>query len=305
MRIPERALGKTGLSVSVLGYGGAPVGFSAPKREMGFVPLIQHAVDMGINFFDTAANYRRGEELFGLAIQGRRDKVVLATKCGRIQQERPGGWEDGEDWSEQGVLESIERSLGKLRTDYIDLLQLHSPPRWVLEDGSAILGAQRARAQGKIRHFGLSIDGPDALFAVESGLFATLQVSMSILEQEPGDEIIPAAAERGMGIIIKQPVANGVADMVERPIHSDWWPKWEAARRMDWEALGAPHGRMQIALRWLLAHPLVSTAIVGTTRLEHLEANMAAALLPPLDAAVVARARDEYLRARASTGVEV
>ncbi len=102
-----------------------------------------------------------------------------------------------------------------------------------------------------------------------------------------------------MGIIIKQPIANGVAEMSERPIYPDWWLKWETARRMDWRALDATEDRMPLALRWVLANPMVSTAIVGTTSLEHLEANVAAALMPALDADVVARAGDEYRKAKA------
>lgn len=292
------------MSVSLLGYGGAPIGFTSQEREESFIPMLQRAMDLGVNFFDTAANYRRSEELLGLALQGRRHEVILATKCGRIQAERAdGGWDEREDWSENGVLESVEASIGKLRTDYLDLVQLHSPPRWVLEDGSAILGLQRAQQQGKVRYIGVTADGPDAQYAVDMGVFDTLQISMSILEQEPADSIIPSAAEHGMGIIIKQPVANGAADMPERPIYPDWWRKWEAARRMDWASLGAAGAggeRMQMALRWVLANPFISTAIVGTTRLEHLEANVGAASMPLLEAALVERAREEYMRACAA-----
>src|SRR6478672_10569613 len=100
--IPQRPLGRTGLLVSVLGYGGAPIGFT-DERAAGFVGLLQRACDLGIRFFDTAPDYRRSEDLIGQALAGRRDRVVLATKCGRVQEWTGGAWQANEDWSEAGV----------------------------------------------------------------------------------------------------------------------------------------------------------------------------------------------------------
>jgi aryl-alcohol dehydrogenase-like predicted oxidoreductase len=293
--IPKRPLGNTGLNVSILGYGGAPIGFADSTRQADFDTLVNRAVDLGINFFDTAPNYRLGERLLGAALVKRRRDVVLATKCGRIQvpNNNKEGWADGEDWSEQGVLKTVDDSLRDLKTDYLDLVQLHSPPRWVLDDGAALMGLQRAQEIGKIRHIGLSGDGPDALYAVELGAFATLQISYSMLEQEPGD-IIREAARKGMGVIAKQPMANGIADVQERPPYHDWLIKWQVAQQIDWTALGAPGSRMELALRWVLANPNVGTAIVGTTRLEHLESNAVAASAPPLDTRAVAAVSGAY-----------
>lgn len=297
--IPQRPLGNTGLTVSILGYGGAPIGFTDGARQGEFGTLVSRAIDAGINFFDTAPNYRLSEKLLGTALGKRRREVVLATKCGRVQARKANndGWEDAEDWSEQGVLKTVDDSLCNLRTDYLDLVQLHSPPRWVLDDGAALKGLQCAQAAGKIRHIGLSGDGPDVLYAVELGAFSTLQISYSILEQEPGD-IIKEAARTGMGVIAKQPLANGVADMRERPPYDDWLIKWQVARQIDWTALGATDSRMELALRWLLANPHVSTAIVGTTRLEHLERNVAGVSAPPLDLQAVAAVSQAYSRAK-------
>ena len=192
----------------------------------------------------------------------------------------------------------IEGSLRRLGTDYLDLVQLHSPPMWALDDGAALRGVQRAQAAGKVRHIGVSTDWAEAWRALELGVFATLQVSYSILQQEPGDDLLPAAARQGLGLIIKQPVANGITDLAERPTHPDWTWKWDIAQRMDWAALGAGADRMGLALRWVLANPLVSTAIVGTTRAAHLAANVAAATGEPLDTAIFEEIRAAYRVAR-------
>src|SRR5450759_670036 len=97
--IPKRPLGNTGLNVSILGYGGAPIGFADSRRQADFDTLVNRAIDLGINFFDTAPNYRLGERLLGAALVKRRRDVVLATKCGRIQvpNNNKEGWADGED----------------------------------------------------------------------------------------------------------------------------------------------------------------------------------------------------------------
>src|SRR5215210_725356 len=205
--IPRRPLGSTGLTVSVLGFGGATIGFADSAPEATFVPLVRRALDLGVTFFDTAPDYRRSEALLGEALRARRSEVVLATKCGRLQNWNGRSWDVREDWSEAGVLGTIERSLRRLATDYLDLVQLHSPPEWVLDDGGALSGLQRARAAGMVRHIGVSADGEVAQRALELGVFETLQISYSILQQEPGDHLIPQAVARGVGVIAKQPIA--------------------------------------------------------------------------------------------------
>ena len=298
--IPRRPLGASGLVVSVLGFGGAPIGFAEADRraEEGLVELVRRAADLGVTFFDTAPDYRRGEELIGRALRGRRGDVVLATKCGRLQSRRPGGWEVSEDWSEAGVLRTVEASLRRLDTDYVDLVQLHSPSAEVLEDGAALRGLQRAQRTGLVRHIGVSADGDVARRALELGAFATLQVSYSILQQEPGADLLPLAVARGVGVIAKQPIANGIPIMSRPPEHPDWSWKWDVAQRMDWSAAGERTGRLGLALRWLLADRRVATAIVGTAQPEHLEANVTAARAPDLDRPTVDRLRAAYAAAR-------
>src|SRR4051812_7614438 len=237
--LPQRLLGNTGLTVSVLGYGGAPIGFRPTADRSAYLCLLQRALDLGINFFDTAPDYRGSEELLGEALASHRNEVIFATKCGRVQTWNGLAWDLYEDWSEAGVLQTIERSLRALRTDYLDLVQLHSPPLWVLEDGAALRGLLKAQAAGKVRQIGLSSEGETAWRGLELGVFATLQVSYSIMQQEAGDDLLPAAAEQGLGLIIKQPLANAVPLMSSRPDHPDWSWKWDVCQRMDWAGFDA------------------------------------------------------------------
>ena len=280
--IRSRLLGRTGLAVSALGFGGAPLGFAPGVTERTAFRLLHQALSLGITFYDTAPDYRDSERLIGLAFAERRDEVVLATKVGRIQErDAAGEWAVRQEWSEAGVRASVEASLRRLQTDRLDLVQLHSPPMHVLERGEALQGLQRARQEGKVLHIGVSADGAEAEWAVQSGAFAALQVSYSVLQQGPSaDGLLDGAAAAGMGVVAKQPVANGIADLRERPGHPDWSWKWDAAQRMDLAALGAPGARTAGALRWTLADPRIATAIVGTSNPDHLAANALAAHEP-------------------------
>lgn len=284
----------------MLGLGGAPIGFSADNAETAVDGLIRRAVDLGVTFFDTAPDYRRSEELLGRALRGRRSEVVLATKVGRLQTLSARGWDVREDWTEAGVRATIERSLRRLQTDYLDLVQLHSPPREVLDDGAALGELLRAQRDGTVRHIGISADGDVARRALALGVFATLQASYSVLQQEPGSDVLPTAAAAGVGIVAKQPLANAIPAMPRRPHHPDWSWKWVVAQRLDWAPADSGAARLDLALRWVLARPIVSTAIVGTTRLEHLERNVAVALAPSLDEATVGRFARMHAAARSS-----
>jgi len=302
--LPARPLGRTGLTVSALGYGGAPIGFAARANPAAFIALLRQALDSGITFFDTAPDYRASETLLGQALQGRRAGVVLATKCGRNQTPVGADWIVREDWSEAGVIADVTASLRRLNTDYLDLVQLHSPPAWALDNGAALRGLQSLQAAGHIRHIGISADGDTARWAVANGGFATLQISYSLLQQEPGADLLPAAAARGMGLIIKQPVANGIPLLPDRPAHPEWAEKWDVAQRLDWATLAPDDDRLGLALRWVLAHPAVSTAIVGTTNPAHLAANRAAAVAPPLAVTTVQAAAAQYAAARRPISTE-
>ena len=207
------ALGKTRLEISRLGLGLAEIGekhsldATETTRE-----LFDNALDVGINFLDTAACYGISEELVGAAASHRRSEFILATKAGHFV---PRG--EGEDWTAEVVTTSIERSLARMKTDYLDLVQLHSCSVEILERGEVIAALQQARDAGKTRFVGYSGDNQNAEWAVNSGLFDTLQTSFNLVDQRPRTRLLPSARKKGMGIIIKRPIANAVWGTSEDP----------------------------------------------------------------------------------------
>lgn len=296
--IPQRPLGRTGLKASSLGFGGATLGFAADAdaRRGEFVALARAAADLGVTLFDTAPDYRDSEAILGEALSGRAD-VLIATKAGRTQRRDGEEWRAEEDWSPAAIERSVEDSLQRLRRPVLDIVQLHSPPDWVIERGEALRALQRCQGRGQVRHVGISADGRDAERAVELGGFEVLQTSYSILQQDPGRTLLEQAEAAGVGVIVKQPVANGVMLLDERPPHPDWSWKWDLAQRMRWPE-GSERDRLSWSLRWVLAEPRAATAIVGTSSLENLKRNVEAAARP-LDAAAFAAGARAFDEARA------
>ena len=267
-----RDLGDTGLKVSRLGMGLYEIGESPTRpAEAEVAQLLNAALDSGINFLDTSACYGISEELIGRTIAHRRQEYILATKCGHVT----GGYQ-GEEWTAQTIKDSIHRSLVRLKTDYLDLVQLHSCEVNVLERGEAVQALLDAKDAGKTRYAGYSGDNDAARWAVESGLFDTLQTSFNLVDQHARTRLFPLAQARHMGIIVKRPIANGMwgASKSFNTYTDDYF---ERARIMakDGPIPGAPENRILLALGFTLAHEEVDTAIVGTCNHSHLRANIA------------------------------
>jgi aryl-alcohol dehydrogenase-like predicted oxidoreductase len=263
------------MRVSVLGFGGSEIGYERAAREV-VARLLGRALDAGLNVVDTAECYEDSEALIGQALASRRREVYLLTKCGH-----PTGWGRG-DWRPASLLASIERSLARLRTDHVDLIQLHSCSVATLRKGDAILALEQARDRGLARYIGYSGDGAAAAFAVECGRFDTLQTSVSIADQEALDLALPAAWARGMGVIAKRPLANAVWRHRRRPAEPYYQEYWSRLRALDYPFLRTA-AAVSTALRFTLSAPGVHTAIVGTARPERWEENaalLAAGTLP-------------------------
>jgi aryl-alcohol dehydrogenase-like predicted oxidoreductase len=255
-----RQLGGTDMRVGVLGFGGAGIGSERTSAD-GVARLLGEALDAGLNVVDTADCDLGREELIGRAIAGRRGEYYLFTRCG--QPDRPGD----EDWRPESLLASIERSLRRLRTDRVDLVQLHSCSEEVLRRGDAITALQEARRKGYARFIGYSGDGAAARYAIECGAFDAIQTSVSIADQESIDTTIPLAYERGLGIIARRPIAGAAWRYAERPQDAYHRPYWERLQRLDYEFLReGPETAAAVALRFTLSVPGVDTAIVGTAR---------------------------------------
>ena len=159
-----RELGRTGLKISRLGVGLAEMGHLALDEKGTAARLLNTALDGGINFLDTAACYGNSEELIGKTVAGRRDEYVLATKAGHVTA----GYE-GKEWTAKTIRDSIERSLKRMKTDRVDLVQLHSCDVEILERGEVIQALLDAGQAGKTRFVGYSGDGESARWAIESG----------------------------------------------------------------------------------------------------------------------------------------
>ena len=257
------------MDVTVLGFGGAEIGFEEATDET-VADLLNGALDAGLNVIDTAECYRGSEEMIGRAVSNRRGEFYLFTKCGH-----PHGAESGANWSRDSILDSIQRSLKRLKTDKIDIVQLHSCSEAELRKGEAIGALQTARERGYTRYIGYSGDGRAAHYAVESGEFDTLQTSISIADQESIDLSVPPAREKQMGVIAKRPIANAAWKTGHKPIDSYQHEYWERLRKLNYDFLH--HSDLEttiaIALRFTLSVPGVHTAIVGTSKPERWKQN--------------------------------
>jgi predicted aldo/keto reductase-like oxidoreductase len=191
-------LGKTGFMVSRIGMGGIPI--QRPPLDQA-VKVINRALDLGVNFFDTSIGYGDSELRIGKAIEGRRDEVILATK---------GNWR-----SQESANETIEESLKRLNVDRIDIWQFHNIPtieslRQVLAEGGAIEAAQKAIDEDRIGHLGMSTHNLDvALRAVDTGCFETIQFPFNFISNEAVNELLPLARKNDVGFIGMKPFAGG------------------------------------------------------------------------------------------------
>ncbi len=265
------------MDVSVLGFGGSEIGYEGASLRT-VEALLGAALDQGLNVIDTAECYFESERLIGRAVSHRRSEFHLFTKCGHDQGlGLP-------EWTPRLIEASVERSLRLLRTDRVDLLQLHSCNEKVLRRGDVLEVAERLKEAGKTRVLGYSGDGKDALAAVRTGRFDTLQISISVADQEAIDLVLPEARARGLGVIAKRPVANAAWRTGKRPTEAYHHPYWERLAKLDYPFLEGPlSASLGTALRFTLAVPGVTTAIVGTKtpgRFEENAAHLSAGPLP-------------------------
>ncbi len=275
----KRTLGKTDLQVTRLGFGGARIGHEDKPLDQ-IEDVLNTLLDIGVTFIDTAACYDNSEELIGRFIGGRREEYVLASKCGHVTGEAT-----GEPWSRETIVESIDRSLVRLGTDRIDLMQLHTCSAEVLRDGEAVEAVMQAKEAGKVRYVGYSGDGEDALEAIRMGVFSTLQTSFNLVDQKARAEVLPAAREAGMGVIAKRPIANGAFGQGASPYnYADVY--WERSQQLQ-VPKGAPGDPMELSLRFTLSQEAIDTAIVGTTNSDHARKNLELIGKGPLSQAVL------------------
>src|SRR2546425_11328973 len=252
-KMETHSFGKTDIQVSRLGCGSYKMSGKAGGSTVEDVSrLLGEALDSGLNVIDTAECYGQSEELVGRAIGHRRSEYYLFTKCGHA------AGLDLPDWSPRLLEQSIERSLRRLRTEYLDMVQLHSCSQEQLHQGDVIEVLQQARDAGKVRYLGYSGDRRAAHYAVTCGVFDALQTSVNIADQEAIERTLPHARARQMGILTKRSLANAAwktGQNTTDPCEQTYWKRLAA---LDYDFL---HGDLDtiasMALRFTLSVPEV------------------------------------------------
>lgn len=271
------------MQVSTLGLGGNDLNECSEQEAER---LIQHAIEIGFNVIDTAESYKESEERIGRALGFRRDDCYIFTKCGHADNF------DLPAWSPQLLEASIERSLRRLRTDHLDMVFLHSCSLRHLQRGDVITSLQRAQQAGKVRFIGYSGDREAARFAANCGAFDALELSLNIADQEAIDQLIPLALKYDMGVTAKRSLANVAWKPRTTPLDEPTRIYRDRLQKLRYAFLQSEDA-IDIALRFAASVPGVHTAIVGTTKLGHLESNVRA-----VDAGPLTQEQFEAIRAR-------
>jgi aryl-alcohol dehydrogenase-like predicted oxidoreductase len=294
--VNRRTLGRTGLSVSEIGFGAWAIGGNAfgnsygPTDDGESQRAIRKAVDLGCNFFDTADVYGHGhsEELLGAALHDVRDQVIIATKVG-------GNFYDHDihmDFTPAYLRFAVERSLGRLRTDRIDLLQLHNPPINLISAMETYEPLEAMKREGLIRFYGVSVHPPEeGLAAVQATMPDTVQIVYNLARREAEDTFLPTAQAANVGVIAREPLANGF--LAGRYHPESTWERGDIRSRMprpyvtQLAALGQRVRELagksgmtaaQLALKFVLDRPEVACAIVGMKTVQHVEENLNAGM---------------------------
>ncbi len=261
----QREFGKTGLKVSPLGLGSGRIGDNTTS-EKEIELFLNRVLDSGLTLVDTARAYVGSEERIGRFLSRRRKEFVLSTKVGY-------GIEGTTDWTYECVKAGIDRALRLLRTDFIDIVHLHSCPVQTLQAGGSLNALSEAVQEGKVRVAGYSGENEALQWAVESGRFGSVQHSVSISDQRAIDQVIPKSREKGLGVIAKRPIANAPWRFAECPkgdYAEEYWWRWKT---MDLDPLGLEW--QELALRFSAFTHGVHSCIVGTHNLEHVLQNIA------------------------------
>ncbi|MEM7478698.1 MAG: aldo/keto reductase [Planctomycetota bacterium] len=287
MVLSKRTFGQTGIEATQLGYGS--MGLRGPATwgvrvvdDESAERFLNHVLDVGINFIDTAPVYGVTEERIGRALSGRRSEFFLATKCGFEYTQHADRLEMKHNWTRDVVARDLETSLKRMQTDYVDLMQFHGGNAETLQSAGLIDQLLEFKSQGLIRHIGVSSKIPDLEGLIALRVFETFQIPYSCLAPEHHD-LISAAGATGAGIIIRGGIAHGGPEAeIERPVLNQ---VWESAK-LD-ELLPDGNSKSQFILRFTLSHPHCDSVIVGTCNEQHMAENIRAVEQGPLPGELV------------------
>ncbi len=312
-----RALGRTGWNVSAISFGAWAIGGTwgaVDDRES--LAALHRAVDLGVNFFDTADVYGdgRSERLLAQLKRERKEQIIIATKAGRRLNPHV-----AEGYTRANLTAFVERSLRNLETDALDLLQLHCPPTQVYYMPEVFGALDDLVRQGKLRHYGVSVEKvEEAIKAIEYPGVQSVQIIFNVFRQRPADLFFDLAQQRKVGILARLPLSSGMlAGKMTRDAafapddhrafnrQGEAFDRGETFSGVDFETglravellrpLVPPGMSMaQFALRWILMFDAVTCAIPGAKRPAQAEENAAAADLPALSAETMAQVRAIY-----------
>jgi aryl-alcohol dehydrogenase-like predicted oxidoreductase len=279
-----RPLGRTGLQTSLLGFGAMHINDERTSEEEAG-RLLNEVLDLGITLIDTARSYGLSEERIGRHLAQRRGEFLLSTKVGY-------GVDGVPDWTYDCIVGGVERALRVMKTEVLDIVHFHSCPLELLQRGAIIEALTRLQREGKVRLAAYSGENEALDFAIDCGAFQVLQASVSICDQGILEARLPRAAEQGLALLAKRPLASNVWRYEQRPddfAEGHYWDRWKAQgidpQGLDWN---------ELALRFAAYQPGVSSVLVGTAKSANLRRNIEALARGALPTEVVARLRQGF-----------
>lgn len=296
----RRTFGTTDLQASELGFGTWALGSDWWGETDDSQKMVQHAFDAGITFFDTGDAYGAGlnEEIVGRALSGvARDQVEIASKFGYVLAEDRAEHAQGarpQDWSPEHMRKALEASLTRLQTDYLDLYQLHNPRIDAIERTDLFEELEKLKQSGKIRHYGVAL-GPaigwrdEGIKAIEDYGISSIQTVYNLLEQQPGDDLIRAGREKGVGVMARVPTSSGLLEDKftlettfagndhRRHRTPEWLP--EGLRKIEKLRFLQKDGKrsiIAIAMKFISAQPEIATVLPTFTSVAEIDEYVAA-----------------------------
>jgi aryl-alcohol dehydrogenase-like predicted oxidoreductase len=260
----RRNFGNTDLKVSVLGFGAGHIG-DARMEESYVDKLLNEVLDSGVTLIDTARGYGLSVERIGKYISKKRQEFVLSTKVGYSV---PGY----EDWTYDCIISGVDLALRTMKTDYIDIVHLHSCPLETLKRGEVIEALNKTVKSGKVRVAAYSGENEALDYAISTGSFGSIETSINICDQRVIDSGLAQANSKGLGVIAKRPIANAPWRFEERPVGHYCEIYWERLKKMNISP--GDIGYNELALRFAAFLEGVSSCIVGTGNIEHLKHNI-------------------------------
>lgn len=277
-------LGHTGLTVSALGFGAMHIN-DERTSDAEAAALLNGVLDAGITLIDTARGYGLSEARIGRHLAHRRQAFVLSTKVGY-------GVDGVPDWTYDCIVQGVERALRLMRTDWLDIVHLHSCPLPVLQQGDVIRALDDCRASGKLRVAAYSGDNEEIDFALKCAVFGSLQTSINLCDQAHLHARAARADHAGIGVIAKRPLAGAVWRHAQRPddfAEGQYWDRFQAT------GLPAQEDWADVALRFVAFHTGAASAIVGTAKPANLRRNLDALTRGPLPALLARTVRDAFV----------